>query len=91
MKNRLHLDTDKAGRATAAAHQVSFSSEMFGSIGSMLVGPFMAPLQGAGVLSTESIEGALGDTSESIKGMADTFSFVEGAVTDFWTAMKGSL
>ncbi|MDR7252981.1 uncharacterized protein YukE [Nocardioides sp. BE266] len=70
----------KAGQATAAANQVSFSSGMFGSIGSMLVGPFMFPLQGAGQVAAGAMEGALGDCAESIKGLADTFSFIDDTV-----------
>ena len=72
--------SNKAGTATNAAHQVSFSSGMFGSIGSLLVGPVMFPLQEAGVASSAAIEGALGDTAEAIKGMADTFTFVDESI-----------
>ncbi|WP_426243235.1 hypothetical protein [Nocardioides sp. LHG3406-4] len=67
----------KAGEATAAAHQVNFTSGMFGSIGSILVGPFMFPLQGAGVASAAAVEGALGDTAEAVEGLAETFGWVD--------------
>lgn len=70
----------KAGQATSAAHTVSFSAGMFGSIGSLLVGPVMFPLQEAGVASAAAIEGALGDTAEAVRGMADTFTFVDESV-----------
>lgn len=70
----------QAGEATAAAQQVSFSSGMFGSIGSLLVGPFMFPLQGAGQVAAAAMEGALGDCAESIKGLADTFTFIDETV-----------
>lgn len=70
----------QAGQATAAANQVSFTSGMFGSIGSALVGPFMFPLQGAGQVAAAAMEGALGDCAESIKGLADTFSFIDDTV-----------
>ena len=72
--------SNQAGEATAAAHQVSFSSGMFGSIGSLLVGPFMFPLQGAGQVAAAAMEGALGDCAESIKGLADTFTFIDETV-----------
>ena len=70
----------RAGEATAAANQVSFTSGMFGSIGSLLVGPFMIPLQGAGQVAASTMEDALGDCAESIDGLADTFSFIDNTV-----------
>jgi hypothetical protein len=78
--NRVRNLSHKAGEATAAAGQVSFTSGMFGSIGSMLVGPFMFPLQTAGQVAAASMEGALGDCAETINGLADTFSFIDGTV-----------
>ena len=72
--------SNQAAEATAAANQVSFTSGMFGSIGSLLVGPFMFPLQGAGQLAASAMEGALGDCAESIKGLADTFTFIDETV-----------
>jgi uncharacterized protein YukE len=72
--------SQKAGQATAAADQVSFTSGMFGSIGSLLVGPAMFPLQTAGQAAASSMEGALGDCAETIKGLADTFSFIDDTV-----------
>lgn len=72
--------SQQAGEATAAANQVSFASGMFGSIGSVLVGPFLFPLQGAGQVAAASMEGALGDCAETIKGLADTFTFIDETV-----------
>lgn len=77
----------KAGEATSAAHAVAFSPSMFGSIGSMLVGPAMAPLQAAGVAAASVMEGALGDCAEAVRGLADTFSFVDEAVGDHFDAI----
>ena len=74
--------SNQAGEATAAANQVSFTSGMFGSIGSVLVGPFMFPLQGAGQVAAAAMEGALGDCAESIRGLADTFTFIDETVGD---------
>ena len=70
----------RAGDATAAANQVSFTSGMFGSIGSLLVGPFMLPLQGAGQVSASTMEAALGDCADTLKGLADTFTFIDETV-----------
>lgn len=78
--NRVLGLSHQAGQATAAANQVSFTSGMFGSIGSVLVGPFMFPLQGAGQVAASTMEGALGDCAEAIKGLADTFSFIDDTV-----------
>jgi hypothetical protein len=72
--------SDQAGEATAAANQVSFTSGMFGSIGSELVGPFMFPLQGAGQVAAAAMEGALGDCAETVRALADTFSFIDDTV-----------
>lgn len=77
----------KAGEATSAAHQVAFSPSMFGSIGSMLVGPAMVPLQAAGVAAASAMEGALGDCAEAVRGVADTFTFVDEAVGDHFDAI----
>jgi hypothetical protein len=77
---RVRALAGEAGKATAAANQVSFTSGMFGSIGSLLVGPFMFPLQGAGQVAAAAMEGALGDCAESITGLADTFSFIDNTV-----------
>ena len=78
--NRVLGLSHQAGQATAAAHQVSFTSGMFGSIGSVLVGPFMFPLQGAGQVAASAMEGALGDCAEAIQGLADTFTFIDDTV-----------
>lgn len=78
--NRVLGLSHQAGQATAAANQVSFTSGMFGSIGSVLVGPFMFPLQGAGQVAASAMEGALGDCAEAIQGLADTFSFIDDTV-----------
>ena len=77
---RVHGLSQQAGQATAAANQVSFTSGMFGSIGSLLVGPFMFPLQGAGQVAASTMEGALADCAESITGLADTFTFIDNTV-----------
>lgn len=81
----------KAGQAVGAAHQVGFTSSMFGSIGAMLVWPMMAPLQAAGVASTELVEEALGETSEAIKGAADAFDWVEDGVREAMDFLKEKL
>lgn len=77
---RVQALADQAGEATAAANQVSFTSGMFGSIGSALVGPFMFPLQSAGQVAASAMEGALSDCAESVRGLADTFSFIDETV-----------
>jgi hypothetical protein len=77
----------KASEATAAADRVSFTSGMFGSIGSMLVGPFMFPLQSAGQVAAAAMEGALGDCADSLEGLADTFSFIDRTVGDHFDAI----
>ena len=78
--SRVRALSADAGRATAAAEQVSFTSGMFGSIGSVLVGPFMFPLQGAGQVAASTMEGALSDCAESLTGLADTFTFIDQTV-----------
>ncbi len=82
--------SSKAGQATAAAEQVAFTPTMFGSIGSILVSPFMVPLQAAGVLATHAVEGALGDTGESIKMLADAFEAVDNTIGEHfdWVGRK---
>lgn len=77
---RVHGLSAEAGKATAAADQVSFTSGMFGSIGSLLVGPFMQPLQGAGQVAASAMEGALADCAESVTALADTFTFIDETV-----------
>lgn len=77
----------EAGKATAAANQVSFTSGMFGSIGSILVAPFMMPLQTAGQVSAAAMEGALGDCAAAVKGLADTFSYVDETVGEHFDAV----
>ena len=78
--NRVRALSADAGKATAAANQVSFTSGMFGSIGSLLVGPFMFPLQGAGQVAASTMEGALGECAEAVKALADTFTFIDETV-----------
>lgn len=78
--NRVQGLSSRAGQATTAAGQVSFTSTMFGSIGSILVSPFMFPLQAAGEVAASTMEGALGDCAESVRGLADTFTFIDGTV-----------
>ncbi|NYE36280.1 enamine deaminase RidA (YjgF/YER057c/UK114 family) [Nocardioides cavernae] len=78
--NRVRSLSRKAGEATAAAGQVSFTSGMFGSIGSLLVGPAMFPLQTAGQVAAAAMEGALDDCAETVTGLADTFSFIDDTV-----------
>lgn len=70
----------KAGQASSAANQVAFTPSMFGSIGSLLVSPFMVPLQAAGVAATQAVEGALGDCGESLSFLADAFEAVDNTV-----------
>lgn len=76
----------KAGQAVAAADQVSFSSEMYGRFGALLVWPFMLPLQEAGATSTRVVKDALADTGRAVRATADTFDFVEDAVVQVMKA-----
>lgn len=78
--NRVQSLSADAGKATAAAQQVGFTSGMFGSIGSMLVGPFMFPLQAAGQAGAASMEEALSDCAETIRGLAEAFEFIDTTV-----------
>ena len=103
MSGRFDVDTDamrahagrvvglsgEAGQAVSAADSVSFSPQMYGSIGAALVWPMMAPLQGAGVASTKLVKGALGDTADAVRGTADAFDFVENGVTEAMEHLKG--
>ena len=74
-----------------AARQVNFGPTMYGQIGQMLVFPLMAPLQGAGVLSTEAVKEMLQETAEGVTELANGYDAVEDAVVDAMTWVKGKL
>jgi hypothetical protein len=78
-----------AGRAVAAAESVNFSSQMYGTIGALLLLDKMMPLQNAGVLSTKAIQACLGDTAEAVRMTAQTFDFVDREVGEVMTKLKG--
>lgn len=70
----------QAGDAVSAADQVAFNPSMFGSIGSKLVGPFMDPLQWAGVQSTKAVQESFTSTADIIDGLATGFKHVDDTI-----------
>lgn len=81
----------KADQAVDAATQVSFHPETYGKIGAALVYPFLAPLEAAGVASTQGVSGSLVDTAIGLDTVAATFDFVDGAVDGAMRKIKGEL
>jgi hypothetical protein len=78
-------------KARAASHEANFSSTMFGTIGSKLVWPLMAPLDAAGQESMTTLGEIFTSTADAVENVADEFEVVDGAVMTAWNKMKDLL
>lgn len=74
----------EVGKAQSAAAQANFSSTMFGTIGSKIVWPLMAPLGALGEETMSMMDEILGSTADNVTKLADDFEVVDTAVRDGW-------
>lgn len=78
----------QVAKAQQAAEAANFSSTMFGTIGSKLVWPLMAPLDAAGQEAITTIDEIFDSTADAIDKVADDFEVVDGAVMQAWKGLE---
>lgn len=70
----------EVARARTAAAQVDLGPDTFGSVGALLVGPALGPLQAVGVTVLDLVGGALGSSASGVADVAAGFERADRGV-----------